>query len=180
MLRQHRPWKVKKLTSTTIWCSIFILWGERKVGSASHGRWLCLNFMLLCSSYLDISLLLHQSLLEVVLQLPKLTSTGNKPGQMWQGCHSATAEKNSTALGIDSASTVAFQFYWSASVELFSRLRIEYTCHGIPCMAASLHLRVYLNRTSFIGKYITGCVHGIYQKINENTDNTILCGTMGL
>lgn len=83
--------------------------GNVKVGNASHARWLCFNFMLLCSSFLDVSLLLQQNF--YFLQLPKLTSTGNKPGQMWQGCHSATAKKNSTVLGMDSVSMVAVQFY---------------------------------------------------------------------
>lgn len=70
------------------------LWGNMRPGNASYARWLCLNFMLLCSSFLDVTLLLQQSLQAVFLRLPGLTSTGNKPGQMWPECHSATARTN--------------------------------------------------------------------------------------
>lgn len=34
-------------------------------GNASYDRWLCLNFMLLCCSFLDVTLLLQQKLLAV-------------------------------------------------------------------------------------------------------------------
>lgn len=76
---KHEPCTVKKS-----WCCLqynmmlginFVfqhLWGDVKVGNASHARWLCLSFMLLCSSFLDIRLLLQQSSLAVFYCSPNL------------------------------------------------------------------------------------------------------------
>lgn len=76
MLNKYLPCK-KAVVYNTIWRLIFIfllwhLWGNIRVGNASHARWLGLNFMLLCSSFLDVTLLLQQSLLAVFYDSPNL------------------------------------------------------------------------------------------------------------
>lgn len=58
------------------------LWGNIKIGRVSSGRLLCLNFMMLCSSFLDVALLLQQRLMADFLWLSNLT--GNEPGRMWR------------------------------------------------------------------------------------------------